>query len=298
MARANAWRRKDVIEFLGRIGVDHPSGRYREAVGKLTVDKRVPPELRVASVVFRMHLDFLESLNLLALLELTPGQNGEPRTSAGITALAYLYNDGVAMLILCLQGLDVQARIILRSYLERLDLLITVLTDAEVAQEYVKDSTLEGSQSFFFRRTSKGKLKKSALRGFAAAVPSLAEFGRWIWDEFRPEVDKVVGAAAHSNHTVGLISMFPNLHRGRSAAIGLGGFPNNGSLRTLNDALICAVPLAALHNQLPLFKPSNFFARELPEEAELAVRGASDGARFGMLFPVADSMMREYGRPK
>jgi hypothetical protein len=201
------------------------------------------------------------------------------------------------MLTLCLHGLDVQARVLLRSYLERLDLLITVLTNAEIAEEYVADSTLEGSQSFFFRRTSKGKLKRSALKGFAAAVPNLAGFGGWVWNEFRADLEKIVGAAAHSNHTVGLISVFPNLHRGRSAAIGLGGFPNNGSLKTLSDALICAVPLAALHNQKPIFEPSEFFVREMPDELDLATIGAQEGARLGMLFPVADSLMRQHGRP-
>jgi hypothetical protein len=298
MARQKAWRRKDLIDLLSKVEIEDAERFYNAARDRLDFSRNPPRELRVLAVAFRIHLDFIQNIHLLALLSTAPDEKVDHRSAGSVTALSYLYNDGAAMLLMCLHGLDVQARTLLKTYLERLDLIITILTHSQVASEYVTESSLEESMKFFYRRTSKGRLGNSALAGFSNVVPELADFADWLWKDFRVELGKIVGAAAHSNHTVGLISLFPNLHSGRSSALGLDGFPNNGSLKTLGDALICSLPLAALHNHAPLFEPSKFFAREMPEEIAQAQAAAKDGARFGMIFPVADSILREHGRAR
>ena len=112
--------------------------------------------------------------------------------------MSALANDGFAILSLCRLGFDVQARALMRVFIEKADLFVAVYADPDLASRYISDSTFEGSREIFFKSLSKGKLKKAAQSGFKALVPEPMEYVDWLWTEWRNELDLMLGTYIHA----------------------------------------------------------------------------------------------------
>lgn len=159
------------------------------------------------------------------------------------TALANLRTDLTSILILCSKGLDVQARCLLRNYIEKVDLLICLKYDKNLSESYVENSSFEGSRDFFYKFISGGKLVRRARDILKREFPNEDILYDWLLTDWRRQTGLMLSAASHPTHTVSLISLFPNLGRGRSNAIGLEGHPTNGSNLTITKAFTASMPL-------------------------------------------------------
>lgn len=282
------WSRRHALTLFDKIGVEHPARAYRTLRGRWASEAQIPSELKVHLVLAGAIGEWLEDLSQLQLIRCVErqrrfGENCEIEKVSSST-LPILATDIGAIISLCRVGYDVQARSLLRNFIEKIDLLICIRLSQDFSKKYLAAGSFEESRDFFYRNVSGGKLAKKALVLFKESYPSADFIYECLMGEWRATTSLMLGAAVHGNHTVSMMSLFPNLGRGRSDAIGLRGHPTNGSNATLQKMMYACMPLHFLFSSIPYEETSSYL-----EQAGLDVADMEYYKRFyGLLltFPL------------
>lgn len=205
--------------------------------------------------------------------------------------LSHLATDIGAILALCREGYDVQARSLIRGFIEKIDLLICARFDSNFALSYLDSQSFEDSRAFFYKNISGGKLAKKARKHFQENFPDSDFIYEWLFVDWRSTTNLMLASAAHPNHTVAVVSLFPNLGRGRSSAIGLGGHPSNGSNVTITTLLTACMPLHHLFASYPYDEVHQYM-----QEAKLDMSEMHDYRPYhGLLlnFPLVNTWLND-----
>ncbi|MFC4347408.1 hypothetical protein ACFO5Q_06080 [Kordiimonas lipolytica] len=157
-----------------------------------------------------------------------------PNIAAGLSVRANIATDLTAAAELVAMGFDVQARNLIRAAREKTDVAWAVAAFPKFAAEFVNCDSVEESKELYFLRMAKGKLRKLAVLAFNELTGSDDNLLEQYWNDFRKDTDDILSIAEHPNHTVGVISLYPNLGRSKSYGIGLRGQPSTISIATLN----------------------------------------------------------------
>lgn len=249
------WTRRHALTLLEKIGAENPRDIYRRLRKRWVGDKKVPAELKVHIILGGAVCEWLEDLAQSQLIRCVERQKRIDEDCAiekvSSSILSHLATDIGAILALCREGYDVQARSLIRSFIEKIDLLICAKFDLNFALSYLSSQSFEGSRSFFYKHISGGKLAKKARKHFQDNFPDSDFIHEWLFVEWRSSTNLMLASAAHPNHTVAIVSLFPNLGRGKSNAIGFGGHPSNGSNATIVTLLTACMPLHHLFASYP-----------------------------------------------
>jgi hypothetical protein len=143
----------------------------------------------------------------------------------------------------------------------------------------------------FIETSAEASSQKKARKHFQENFPDADFIYEWLLVEWRTETNLMLASAAHPNHTVGMMSLFPNLGRGRSDAIGLGGHPTNGSNVTIKKLLTACMPLYHLFSSYPYDEVFQYM-----EEAGLETAEARDHLSYHSLllsFPLVDTWLQD-----
>lgn len=249
------WTRRHALKLFEKVGIEAAHNVYRRLRKRWVGDSKLPAELKVHIILCGAVCEWLEDIAQLQLIRCVERQRRINEDCAiekvSSSILSNLATDTGAILSLCRAGYDVQARSLLRGFIEKIDLLISIRLDENFALSYLNAHSLEDSRNFFYKSVSGGKLSKKAQKHFRENFPEANFIYDWVLTEWRSATNLMLASAAHANHTVSIISLFPNLGRGKSNAIGFGGHPTNGSNVTIHMLLIACMPLYHLFDSFP-----------------------------------------------
>lgn len=285
------WTRRHALKVFEKVGIAAPDDAYRRLRKRWVGDAQVPAELKVHIILCGAVCEWLEDIAQLQLIRCIYRQTklGEDCAIEKVSSsiLPNLATDIGSILCLCRAGYDVQARSLVRNFIEKLDLLICVRKDSKFALSYLNAKSFEDSRDFFYKNISGGKLARKAKALFKENYPESNYIYEWVLDEWRNNTSLMLSSAAHANHSVSMISLFPNLGRGNSNAIGLGGHPTNGSNVTIGILLTACMPLHNLFASYPYDEALGYLenARKMPDYR----------AYHGLLliFPLVDAWLRD-----
>lgn len=289
------WSRRHAIKLLDKAGITSPSAVYNSLRRRWIGSAKVPRELKVHIILCGAVCEWLEDLAQSQVIRCVERQRRHNEDSDGEKAsssiLPHLATDMGAMLTLCRAGYDVQARSLLRGFIEKMDLLICIRHDPLIATAYIKAQGFEDSRDFFYRYISGGKLAKKARNIFKNKYPDATFIYEWVLDEWREGANLMLASAAHSNHAVAMISLFPNLGRGPSEAIGLGGYPTNGSNTTISMLFVASLPFFHMFENYPYGEVDGY----IQEVGIDASRRAKYAAFFKLIltFPLVDTWLQD-----
>jgi hypothetical protein len=289
------WTRRHALTLLGKVGVKSPNAVYRRLRKRWANDPKLPAELKVHIVLCGAVCEWLEDLAQLQVIRCLERQTRYNESCATENVLSSILpniaTDMGAILALCRVGYDVQARSLVRSFIERIDLLICIKLDADFASIFLSAGSFEESRGFFYRNVSGGKLAKKARELFRQNYPDADFIYDWTLFEWRKDTNLMLASAVHGNHTVALLSLFPNLGRGRSNAIGLGGHPTNSSNRTISMLLTACMPLHFLFADYPYDEVLDYLRDAKLDTAEMRDYQAYRGLL--LTFPLVDAWLQD-----
>ena len=158
------------------------------------------------------------------------------RFSAHATIASRVFTDLVAIRMLVLSGLDVQARQLARTMSENLDALALTTLNEEFCAAFVQSQDPNSSSATWFRFIAKGKARKQL---YAFIDSKGGEKATAFWRDFRDHEEPIFSMAAHPNHAMGFLTFVPHLgDQTMSDDWGRERDVSSASLRTL---LFCTV---------------------------------------------------------
>jgi hypothetical protein len=157
--------------LLKKAGVKHPNDTYRRLRKRWISDANIPAELKVHLTLGGAVCEWLENLAQLQLIRCLERQRHHNEDCAiekvSPSILSNIATDIGAILTLCRAGYDVQARSLVRSVIEKIDLLICARLDLNFALSYLNAQSFHDSRNFFYRNISGGKLAKKSSEAFS-----------------------------------------------------------------------------------------------------------------------------------
>jgi hypothetical protein len=114
--------------------------------------------------------------------------------------------DLCAIRTLILQGFEVQARIVARSAIEVVELLLLVPHDPEMERAFFEANDFEKCNQFWHRYISKGRLRARVNK----MTDEMFRVEAGLWKELRTEHEESHSILAHPSTIMGLLAMFPD----------------------------------------------------------------------------------------
>lgn len=179
--------------------------------------------------------------------------------------LTKIVSDLIATRILMTRGLEGQVRILSRSLIEHIDLLVAVCHDKELAAEFIRSSDPDKSNEFFYRHISKGKLKR---RVRDILVNEVDDSFAYVVELIRKDADEIQSLYAHPSFLASFVSAFWGSEREYRDQGVLGG----ASLSSLISMSYVSGHLAMLNLSCPDIVPS--------EAIEFIATRGEEGERF------------------
>jgi hypothetical protein len=160
--------------------------------------------------------------------------------------------DSIAMRHLILLGYDVAAQALLRSIGEYAELLVAILDDPPLADEFVKSDIPKGAKIFWNSHIARGSLQKRVIRAWQNWFQGVeTEAAAWFANWGRQSNIKL-SAMLHPSFAAGLFSAvtFKTKHTGEKW-LGIWGDRSDGSVKTIYMYASYVFPIFLLHDNFP-----------------------------------------------
>lgn len=178
--------------------------------------------------------------------------------------------DLCAIRALMVDGFEVQARILARSAVEAVELMLLLPHDSEMERAFFDANDFDKSNEFWHRYLSKGRLRKKANK----IIDDVLELKTVSWQHIRQRHDDVYSILAHPSTTMGLLAMFPD--EDGDDRPGHWGYRTNASIVTMKYLFTLCSNVIALNHFIPFNSNGSY-----PQLLEVDVEDVNHQALIG-----------------
>jgi hypothetical protein len=198
-----------------------------------------------------------------------------------ILILMKIISDSIAMRHLILLGYDAAAKALLRSIGEYMELLVAILDDPKLANDFVRSSTPERANRFWKKHVAWGGLQNKMQRAwetwFQAREPAAAA---WFANWGRSSNTKL-SAFIHPSFAGGLFATIPfKTKQTNENWLGLWGDKSDGSVDTIYVYASFMFPLLLLHDGFPFTGFDKFLGRPIKFQKKIELHRHVKEGRF------------------
>jgi hypothetical protein len=225
-----------LVDVLMACGFESPASEIQSKIAEFGIDGVRPYSVRRNLAALAVVAEFTHVVLSYVTLVLFTKKETEDRFRASITVLSLIHTDVRSIILLCSRGYDVQARNILRSLRERIDVLGCCALSNRFSCAFIEASTPELINKFWHSHIRGKKARAFYAQSFSAWTSDTEDILNKFWSGWRADAESVLNATEHVFHGAGFAALFPG-DGTQKDELGVDGLPGKYSLWTIRTSI-------------------------------------------------------------